>query len=74
MTLSSNTTHEQQSELSKLLRHLHHVAEGLAKAHPASIVHRDLKPDDIMVTRDGKRLAVSHGPGTTDVVLIKDFR
>src|SRR3954469_18198870 len=45
--------HDQQTSLSKVLRHLQHIAEGLAKAHASGIVHRDLKPDNIMVTRDG---------------------
>src|SRR6266481_5107598 len=40
--------HHEQTELGKLLRHLQHVAEGLAKAHAVGIVHRDLKPDNIM--------------------------
>src|SRR5207237_3640807 len=44
--------HHQQTDLPKLLRHLEHAAEGLAKAHAAGIVHRDLKPDNIMITRD----------------------
>jgi serine/threonine protein kinase/Tfp pilus assembly protein PilF len=44
---------DKQNELAKVLRHLQHAAEGLAKAHAAGIVHRDLKPDNIMVTRDG---------------------
>jgi serine/threonine protein kinase len=43
--------HRGQTELGKLLRHLQHVAGGLAKAHAAGIVHRDLKPDNIMITR-----------------------
>jgi len=45
--------HREQADLKKLLRYLHHAAEGLAKAHAAGIVHRDLKPDNIMITRDG---------------------
>ena len=45
--------HRDDEELSKLLRTLQHVAEGLAKAHDAGIVHRDLKPDNIMITSDG---------------------
>ena len=45
--------HQENEELSKLLRVLQHVAEGLAKAHDAGIVHRDLKPDNVMITPEG---------------------
>ena len=45
--------YEQKTPLSKLLKYLQQVAEGLTKAHANGIVHRDLKPDNIMITRDG---------------------
>jgi TolB-like protein/cytochrome c-type biogenesis protein CcmH/NrfG/predicted Ser/Thr protein kinase len=44
--------HREKTPLSKLLKYLNQVAQGLFRAHAAGIVHRDLKPENIMVTRD----------------------
>ena len=53
--------HDEDPELSRLLRHLQHVAEGLAKAHASGIVHRDLKPDNIMISNDGHAKILDFG-------------
>ncbi|HJU93556.1 MAG TPA: protein kinase, partial [Pyrinomonadaceae bacterium] len=53
--------HHEREELSKLLRALQHVAEGLAKAHDTGIVHRDLKPENIMITTDGHAKVLDFG-------------
>jgi len=51
----SELFHGRRTDLSKLLRHLQHAAEALAKAHAAGIVHRDLKPDNVILAQLGGR-------------------
>src|SRR6185295_44638 len=53
--------HDEDPELPRLLRHLQHIAEGLAKAHSSGIVHRDLKPDNIMISNDGHAKVLDFG-------------
>src|SRR5213082_3573651 len=53
--------HLERIELTKLLRYLQNVAEGLAKAHAARVVHRDLKPDNIMISGDGHAKILDFG-------------
>ena len=60
-TLGDYLRDSNPEELPRVLRHLQHVAEGLARAHAAGIVHRDLKPDNIMITRDGHAKILDFG-------------
>ena len=53
--------HHERTPLSKLLKYLNQVTEGLAKAHAAGIIHRDLKPDNIMISRDGHAKILDFG-------------
>jgi serine/threonine-protein kinase len=51
----------ERTPLSKLLKYLNQVAEGLAKAHAAGIIHRDLKPENIMISNDGHAKILDFG-------------
>ena len=53
--------HHKRTPLSKLLKYLNQVTDGLAKAHAAGIIHRDLKPDNIMISRDGHAKILDFG-------------
>jgi serine/threonine protein kinase len=45
--------HVKKTSLTKLLRYLGQVCDGLAKSHGMGIVHRDLKPENVMITPEG---------------------